>query len=151
MTLMEIKDILIVVLPLVTAAVLGYYFSKKKEIELKINEEKTRRYENLITYLSRGFMDSDTSDNDKAKNKKIFYEQSYIVWLYASDEVIKNLNDFAKAFANPAKNKNSEEKKKVGKCLQKLIYSMRKDIKGKTTLKSEEFITTTVLKGSGNG
>ncbi|MBU1262971.1 hypothetical protein KJ640_08510 [bacterium] len=68
---MEIKDILIVVLPLVTAAVLGYYFSKKKEIELKINEEKTRRYENLITYLSRGFMDSDTSDNDKVKNKKI--------------------------------------------------------------------------------
>jgi len=140
---MEAKDILLIVLPLATA-VIGYYLSKKKELELRISEEKRKRYENLITYLRRGFMDASLPADEKIRNKKDFYEQSYIVWLYASDEVIGHINDFARAFAKHSDQKSKETEATVNKTLKDLVRAMRKDTRGKTKLKAEDFVTTTV-------
>jgi len=139
----NIKDILIFILPVISAF-LGYYLSKRKEWELMISEEKRKRYETLITYLKQGFMDPDLSTGEKEKNKNEFYVQSYIVWLYASDEVIRNLNTFARAFAELSKQNTPETNAAVQEAIKHLVHSMRKDTRGKTKLKSKDFVTTTV-------
>ena len=141
------KTLLGILLPLLIAIipiVLTYYFSKKQEIDLKINEEKMRRYENLITYIDRGFLDSTRDANEKTQNKQNYYEQTYIVWLYASDDVISNLNQFALAFSEWDKKKTPELESKVRSTIGRMVLAMRKDIRGKTGLTESDFITTTV-------
>lgn len=145
---MDTKDILIVCLPILTAIV-GYWLSKRKEIELKINDEKRKRYENLITYLRRGFMDPYMELEEKVKYKNEFYEQSYVVWLYASDEVIRNINRFAIAVSECSNQNTQDEQRIMNQNLRKLVHAIRKDIKGKTNLSSDEFLTTTVHPGTG--
>jgi hypothetical protein len=141
------KDSLTVLLPLLTAiisAAFAYYFSKKKELDLKISEEKRVRYEKLILQLKRGFFDRNLPDNEKIRNKDEYYEQSYIVWLYASDEVIKNLNSFARSFSDFCNRQSAEYEADVRKAMGKLVLSMRKDIRGSTILQEDDFITTNI-------
>ena len=132
-----------VIVPVITAF-LGFYLSKRREWELMISEEKRKRYETLITYMKQGFMDSDLSPEEKTKNKNEFYVQSYIVWLYASDNVIRNLNAFTKAFSKFCTQKNQETSAAVQESAKRLVHSMRKDTKGNTKLTSDDFVTTTV-------
>lgn len=116
--------------------------TKNNELELKIREAQRTRYENLITYVNRGFLDKGVNATESMENKKKFYEQSYIVWLYASDEVIRKLNNFAKAVGDFSKERTSENNEVTSRCLKELLYSMRKDTKGKTSLKPEEVVFT---------
>ena len=89
---MEIKDILLIILPIVSAALgsfLTYFFAvrtKQKEAMMKFKEEK---YSNLIIAL-QGFIGSTVSPETKIK----FFEEQYKSWLYSSDEVVKAINEF---------------------------------------------------------
>jgi hypothetical protein len=79
---MDIKNILILLLPLLTALLssyLTYYMairSKKTEAMIKFKEEK---YSNLIIAL-QGFVGSTAA----ADTKKKFYEEQYKSWRYSS-------------------------------------------------------------------
>jgi len=143
------KGSLASMLPLLTAvipAAVAYYLSRKKELELKISEEKRTRYEKLILHVKKGFFDPNITDAEKIKHKDEYYEQSYVVWLYASDEVVRGLNNFARAFAAFSTDPTPQNNETAQKSLGKVVVSMRKDIQGATDLSSDEFITTTVTR-----
>ena len=59
--------------------------AKRDEAALRFKEEK---YAKLLIKL-QGFVGSTTS----AQLKREFFEEQYQSWLYASDEVVKSIND----------------------------------------------------------
>lgn len=138
---MDIKTILLILIPITTAVLssyLTYYFaikSKKSEAILKFKEEK---YSNLLILL-QGFVGKTTS----GKTKRKFFEEQYKSWLYSSDGVVKAINEMVKLVIN-SKGKEPEHengKKAVGN----IVLEMRKDLSGKTNLKSEDFRYTDVI------
>src|SRR3990167_8284558 len=88
---MDIKTILLILIPIITALLssyLTYYFaikSKKSEAILRFKEEK---YSNLLILL-QGFVGKTTSCETKRK----FFEEQYKSWLYCSDGVVKAINE----------------------------------------------------------
>jgi hypothetical protein len=140
---MEIKDFLILLLPPLSA-VLGYYLSKRKELRIQLDEERRKRYEALISLLKQGFMASNLSDEDKIKRKESFLEESYVVWLYASDDVIKRVNDFIIKFVEFDRQRTIEANRSVNIAFQNLIFAMRKDINSHTKLMRDDFTTVTL-------
>lgn len=138
------KDVLIIVLPILTAF-FSINMTKNKDLELKTTEEKIRRYERIISYLKNGFMGSTLSNEDKHLNKMKYYEETYVVWLYASDEVILSINEFAFDFAIYSKTPSIDSEKKVQLTAGKLLLAMRNDTRGKTKLKETDFISTEVF------
>ena len=91
---MDIKTILLILIPIIIAIIssyLTYYFtnkSKKSESILRFKEEK---YSNLLILL-QGFVGKTTS----GETKKKFFEEQYKSWLYSSDGVIRAINDMVK-------------------------------------------------------
>ena len=139
-----IKKITIIFFTAIITAGVTYFFTTKMELKLQIREEKIQRYERLITYLKKGFLRSKLSPQDKTDFKNKYYEQTYVVWLFAPDDVIRELNQFAVAFSAYDKERTAENDKKVRAAVNRAVLAMRKDIHGKTTLKENEFITVTV-------
>ncbi len=131
---------------LIVVSIAGtYHFTKKKELELKINEEKRQRYETIILQIKRGFIkDKLTKGIERTKAKDLYYEQSYAVWLYASDEVVKKLNAFAFAFADFSKEQSSENNKRARDAYGELVAAMRKDLHKDTDLTGQDFVMTTL-------
>ena len=88
---MDIKDIFLVILPVIAALISSYftyYFtikSKKSEAILKFKEEK---YANLLILL-QGFVGITASGESKRK----FFHEQYKSWLYCSDDVVKAINN----------------------------------------------------------
>lgn len=138
---METKDILLIILPIVTAILssyLTYYFaikSKKNEAIIRFKEEK---YSNLIIAL-QGFVGSTVSANTKRK----FFEEQYKSWLYSSDEVVKSINDLIKLLIE--ENGNTPNPEKGRKIIGTIILKMRKDLLGKTELSYKDFRYTDVI------
>lgn len=134
---METKDILLVVLPLLTG--LCSYFvaikTKKTEVVQKFKEEK---YSNLLIQL-QGFVGSTTS----AEKKRKFFEEQYKAWLYSSDGVVTAINEMVELVKNS--NGNPPDAKGGRKAVGNIVLEMRKDMLGKTKLKSEDFVYTDVL------
>lgn len=138
---MEIKDILLIVLPL-TTAIVGSYFtffytskSKKDEAITKFKEEK---YANLIIAL-QGFVGNSVSTH----TKKEFFEEQYKSWLYSSDEVVLSVNELVNLLiTEQGKAPNPEEGRKV---VGNIILAMRKDLLGKTDLSYMDFRYTDVV------
>lgn len=132
---MQTKDILIVILPIITGVLgsyLTYYFtirSKKHEAIQKFKEEK---YSNLILLL-QGFVGNTVS----AQTRKKFYEEQYKSWLYCSDDVVIAINELTKLLLDleGAKPNPLIGRKVVGN----IILQMRKDLLGKTKLKYDDF------------
>jgi len=110
-----------------------FHFSIKKlekENEIRYHEEK---YSNLISYF-RSFYESSLVDYTLRQK---FLDETNQAWLFASDEVIKNINEVIDILRPGAKYQDTVKEKIVGK----LILSMRKDIigKNKTSLKTDDF------------
>ncbi|MEE9431892.1 MAG: hypothetical protein V3V16_12665 [Melioribacteraceae bacterium] len=138
---MEIKDILLIILPIVTAILssyLTYHFaikSKKNEAIIRFKEEK---YSNLIIAL-QGFVGSTVSANAKRK----FFEEQYKSWLYSSDEVVKSINDLIRLLIE--ENGNAPNPEKGREIIGTIILKMRKDLLGKTELTYKDFRYTDVI------
>lgn len=138
---MTTKDILLIVLPIVTAIIssyLTYYFamkSKKTEAMIKFKEEK---YSNLVVAL-QGFIGTTTSTITKRK----FFEEQYKSWLYSSDTVVRSVNELTKILIEESgKAPNQERGRKV---VGNIILEMRKDLIGKTKLSYKDFRYTDVI------
>lgn len=138
---MDIKTILLILIPIVTAVLssyLTYYFaikSKKSEAILKFKEEK---YSNLLIFL-QGFVGKTTS----GETKRNFFEEQYKSWLYSSDGVVKAINEMVQLVID-SRGKDIElerGKKAVGS----IVIEMRKDLLGKTKLTAEDFRYTDVI------
>ncbi len=133
--------ILLVLIPIITAVLssyLTYYFaikSKKSEAILKFKEEK---YSNLLILL-QGFVGKTTSGETKRK----FFEEQYKSWLYSSDGVVKAINEMVQLVISSRGKEPEPEKgqRSVGN----IVLEMRKDLSGKTNLKSEDFRYTDVI------
>ena len=137
---MQIKDMLIVILPIITGvfgSYLTYYFtirSKKQETIQKFKEEK---YSNLILLL-QGFIGNTVSKETKKK----FYEEQYKSWLYSSDDVVMVINELTELLMDL---KGADPDPLKGrKVVGNIILQMRKDLLGKTKLKYEAFRYTDV-------
>lgn len=139
---MEIKDILLIFIPLLTAAIgsfLTYYFAvrtKQKEAMIKFKEEK---YTNLILAL-KGFVGSTVSTETKIQ----FFEEQYKSWLYSSDEVVIAINELiALLIEEQGKAPDPERGRQV---VGNIILHMRKDLIDKTQLTYKDFRYTDVIK-----
>ncbi len=138
---MKTETTLLILIPVVVAVIssyLTYYFaikSKKNEAILKFKEEK---YSNLLILL-QGFVGKTTS----GETKKKFFEEQYKSWLYSSDGVVKAINEMVQLVIN-AKGKEPEQEKGK-KAVGNIVLEMRKDLSGKTNLKSEDFRYTDVI------
>jgi len=132
---MDIKTILLILIPIITAILgsyLTYYFaikSKKSEAILKFKEEK---YSNLLILL-QGFVGKTTS----GETKKKFFEEQYKSWLYSSDGVVKAINEMVQLVISSRGKEPDPEKGK--RAVGNIVLEMRKDLSGKTNLKSEDF------------
>lgn len=139
---MEIKNILIVGLPILTAILSGYLTylfavkTKQKESVTKFKEEK---YSNLIIAL-QGFVGSTVS----ADIKKKFFEEQYKSWLYSSDEVVDSVNELIRLLIEEQGKAPDPEKGR--KIIGNIILSMRKDLLGSTKLTYRDFRYTDVIK-----
>jgi len=138
---MKIETTLLILIPVIVAIIssyLTYYFaikSKKNEAILKFKEEK---YSNLLILL-QGFVGKTTS----GETKKKFFEEQYKSWLYSSDGVVKAINEMVQLVIS-AKGKEPEQEKGK-KAVGNIVLEMRKDLSGKTNLKSEDFRYTDVI------
>ena len=138
---MDIKTILLILIPITTAVLssyLTYYFaikSKKSETILKFKEEK---YSNLLILL-QGFVGKTTS----GETKKKFFEEQYKSWLYSSDGVVKAINEMVQLVISSRGKEPEPEKGK--RAVGNIVLEMRKDLSGKTNLKSEDFRYTDVI------
>jgi len=138
---MDITIILLILIPIITAVLssyLTYYFaikSKKSEAILKFKEEK---YSNLLILL-QGFVGKTTSGETKRK----FFEEQYKSWLYSSDGVVKAINEMVQLVISSRGKEPEPEKGK--RAVGNIVLEMRKDLSGKTNLKSEDFRYTDVI------
>lgn len=138
---MKIETTLLILIPVIIAVIssyLTYYFaikSKKNEAILKFKEEK---YSNLLILL-QGFVGKTTS----GETKKKFFEEQYKSWLYSSDGVIKAINEMVQIVINARGKEPEQEKGK--RAVGNIVLEMRKDLLGKTNLKSEDFRYTDVI------
>lgn len=132
---METKDILLIIFPFISGVIsawITYLFTiriKKSENMLKFKEEK---YANLLTYL-QGFVGQTTSEDTKKK----FFEEQYKSWLYASDDVVKSINDLVKLLIE--ERGNTPDPKKGRRVVGNIVLQMRKDLLGKSELKENDF------------
>jgi len=131
----DIRDVLLIALPILTA-ILGSFFTyifsvkeKKSETVRKFKEEK---YMNLILLL-QSFIGSTNSGDGKRK----FFEESYKSWLYCSDDVTKAINDLINFFSNETGLINDTNK--GHELIGRIVLEMRKDLLGKTRLKITDF------------
>jgi len=134
-------------IPLLVAAVTSYVtstFVATGELRLKAEESKRARYEELVTALSRGYFGTHLSPEERMKNKALYFEESYRVWLYGSDEVIRCINEFSKRWVEFEKARTPESGERVRHAVERLILSMRLDVRGKTSLSSSDVITGNV-------
>ncbi len=139
---METKNILLIVLPILTA-ILGsystYYFTVKSREKEAIKKFKEEKYSNLIIAL-QGFIGSTVSADVKRK----FFEEQYKSWLYSSDKVIKAINNLTTfIIEEESKGLNPEMGRKI---IGIIILEMRKDLLGKTNLKYKDFRYVDVIK-----
>ena len=138
---MEIKDILILVLPFVSGVIgawVTYLFTirtKKNEAMLKYKEEK---YSNLIVLL-KGFVGNTAS----GKLKRKFFDEQYRSWLYSSDNVVLAVNHLVELLIS--ERGKQPDPKHGRKIVGDIILEMRKDLLGKTKLSHEDFKYTDVI------
>ena len=138
---MSTKDILLLLLPILTAIIgsyLTYFFtsrSKRNEAILRFKEEK---YGNMLVLL-QGFVGKTASPGPKRK----FFEEQYRSWLYCSDDVVKAINQMvALVIKSEGSAPNPEKGREV---IGNIVVAMRKDLLGHTSLKAADFQYTDVV------
>lgn len=135
------NSILLIIFPLfsgVISAWITYLFtlkSRKKEAILKFKEEK---YAKLLILL-QGFVGRTASNHLKKK----FFEEQYQSWLYSSDEVVIAVNEMVTFLIE--QNGKTPDSTKGRKIIGNIVLKIRKDLLGKTKLKSDSFKYTDVI------
>ena len=134
------KEWLIALVPLLSAALgafLAFLFTtraKRDEAALRFKEEK---YAKLLIKL-QGFVGSTAS----MQLKKEFFEEQYQSWLYASDDVVKSINDLIRLVID---NYGAEPNREMGrKVVGEVVLAMRRDLLRKTDLDYTAFRYTDV-------
>src|SRR5437016_12690616 len=138
---MEIKDILLLILPFVSGVIsawITYFFTVRTQKNAAILKFKEEKYANLIVLL-KGCVGNTAS----AKLKEEFFDEQYRSWLYSSDEVVKAINTLTSLLI--IKHGNQPDKYKGDKVVGDIILQMRKDLLGKTNLTYKDFHYTDVL------
>jgi len=137
---MQSKDLLIIILPIITGILgsyLTYYFTIKSKKQEAIQKFKEEKYTNLILML-QGFVGSTVSKETKKK----FYEEQYKSWLYSSDDVVQAINELTNLLM---KKQGADPDPVQGrKVVGNIILQMRKDLLGKTKLRHTDFRYTDV-------
>lgn len=138
---METKDILLIIFPFISGVIsawITFLFTikiKKSEIMLKFKEEK---YTNLLIHL-QGFVGRTNS----VETKRIFFEEQYKSRLYASDDVVKSINDLVKFLIDERWNTPNPNKGRM--VVGNIVLQMRKDLLGKSELNENDFRYTDVI------
>ncbi|MEF2175360.1 MAG: hypothetical protein V3575_02715 [Candidatus Absconditabacteria bacterium] len=138
---METKDILLIIFPFISGVIsawITFLFTikiKKSEIMLKFKEEK---YTNLLIHL-QGFVGRTNS----VETKRIFFEEQYKSRLYASDDVVKSINDLVKFLIDERGNTPNPNKGRM--VVGNIVLQMRKDLLGKSELNENDFRYTDVI------
>ena len=129
---MDIQLILIPILVAVISSYLTYYFAIKSRKDESISKFKEEKYTALLVYL-QGFVGKTASGEIKRK----FFEEQYKSWLYASDGVVKAVNNMVQLVID---SKGNDPNVEVGRrAVGNIVLEMRKDLLGKTDLKSDDF------------
>ena len=129
---MDIQLILIPILVAVISSYLTYYFAIKSRKDESISKFKEEKYTALLVYL-QGFVGKTASGEIKRK----FFEEQYKSWLYASDGVVKAVNNMVQLVID---SKGNDPNVEVGRrAVGDIVLEMRKDLLGKTDLKSDDF------------
>lgn len=135
---MDIQLILIPILVAVISSYLTYYFAIKSRKDESISKFKEEKYTALLVYL-QGFVGKTASGEIKRK----FFEEQYKSWLYASDGVVKAVNNMVQLVID---SKGNDPNVEVGRrAVGNIVLEMRKDLLGKTDLKSDDFRYTDVI------
>ena len=137
---MAIKDILLILLPLIAAlgsSYLTYFFAIRSKKEESMRRFKEEKYSNLVILL-QGFVGKTIS----GELKKQFFEEQYRSWLYCSDDVVKAINDL---IALLMASRGRPDPKKGKEVIGSIILAMRRDMLGKTKLDHSHFFYTDVL------
>ena len=129
---MNLQPILIPILVAVISSYLTYHFAIKSRKDESISKFKEEKYTALLVYL-QGFVGRTASGEIKRK----FFEEQYKSWLYASDGVVKAVNNMVRLVIDSKGNDPNAEagRRAVGN----IVLEMRKDLLGKTDLKSDDF------------
>ena len=84
----------------VLPAVLSYWFTKNKEVDFSIRQEKTERYDDLMKALARMYRVVNSYNGEDESHRKMLYDsihdyQSayYRASTFAKDNVLKRCND----------------------------------------------------------
>jgi hypothetical protein len=136
--IMGIESLLVPIAVAILSSYLTYFFtvrSKKEESILKFKEEK---YVNLLIHL-QGFVGATVSGDTKRK----FFEEQYKSWLYASDGVVKAMNEMIQLIIRMKGNDSDQESGR--KAVGKIVLEMRKDLLGSTSLEEKDFRYTDVI------
>lgn len=134
------KEWLIALVPLISAALgasLAFLFTSRAKRDESILRFKEEKYAKLLVKL-QGFVGSTTS----TQLKKEFFEEQYQCWLYASDDVVKSINDLIRLVIE---NRGSDPIPEVGrKVVGEVVLAMRRDLLKKTKLDYTAFCYTDV-------
>ena len=124
---------IIVALIAVFGVVVPYLFQRNKELNLKIAEQKREAYTTFLNDFTETAVaimhDEDISGKDADRSRMFARDQ---LLLYASDEVIKAYDAWIR-FADNEKHDIDKESKMV----DLIFLAIRKDILGKTKVKTE--------------
>jgi hypothetical protein len=132
---MQTKDLLIIVLPIITGIIgsyLTYYFTVRSRKQEAIQKFKEEKYTTMIIML-QGFVGKKISRERKEK----FLEEQYKSWLYSSDNVVLAVNDLIQLLMD--QEGKDPDPVKGRKTVGNIILQMRKDLLGKTKLDQLDF------------
>lgn len=129
---MQYKEI-IVALIAVFGVVLPYLLQRRKELNLKIAEQKRDAYANFLknfTETAVAVMHNEDVSGKDADRERLFARDQLL--LYASDDVIKAYDAWVR-YADVEKHEYDKE----GDLLSLVFLAIRKDLLGKTKVNKE--------------
>lgn len=132
------ENLLAALVPLasvVVGALLAYFFTARAKRDEAIIRFKEEKYARLLIKL-QGFVGNTIS----AQTKREFFEEQYQSWLYASDDVVKAINEMIKLVIAQV-----PDKKAGNQAVGEIVLAMRKDLLGKTNLTFDAFRYTDVV------
>jgi len=140
--------------------VLAYYFNRRLEkyrAELSKELERARgfesymsarmgtayvfkqeRYAAMLTLLHDAYIAEELS----AEKKEAFLSEFYKAWIYASDDVIKAINEFHDLFLHSDTISAEDAQSKVGR----IAIAMREDLGQASTLREKDFVYRFVIR-----
>ena len=102
---------------------------------MRLWRQSEERFFNMITYLSSFHVGADLIDEKAREKRQLFVEAYGHLWLYSSDDVIMQVNNFLISTGYSKEHETPQDK-----AAREMIYAMRKAIYRDTKLKQEDFL-----------